>query len=142
VSAYAEVEYVLTHLETSLDARNRAEDAVRSFNREFPALANSGPDLTKASAQDLRTYLTLLSAASVAFDSYVYWLRTLSGAEQAVIDGNTSLDDIYASERKLMGTGVRDPMRNFAIYRAARASPIAAHGTPTRVSSARSTQAL
>jgi hypothetical protein len=108
VNAYAEVEYVLAHLETSLDARTKAEDAVRSFNREFAAAANGSMDLSKVSAEDQRRYLGLLSGASVAFDTYVYWLRTLIGAEQAVIAGKTSLGDIYASEAKLIRS--RDPM--------------------------------
>src|SRR5450631_3267048 len=98
------------HLETLVDARNSAENAVTSFNKEFPALTNGDPDLTKASPQDLRTYITLLAAASVAIGKYVDWLRVLSGAELAVIDGKTSLEDIYASERKVARTDARDPM--------------------------------
>jgi hypothetical protein len=110
VNAYAEVEYVQMHLETLVDARNSAENAVTSFNREFPALANGDPDLTKASPQDLRTYITLLATASVAIGRYVDWVRVLSGAELAVIDGKTDLEDIYASERKVARTDARDPM--------------------------------
>ena len=110
VNAYAEVEYVQMHLETLVDARNSAENAVTSFNREFPALTNGDPDLTKASPQDLRTYITLLATASVAIGKYVDWLRVLSGAELAVIDGKTDLEDIYASERKVARTDARDPM--------------------------------
>jgi hypothetical protein len=110
VNAYAEVEYVQMHLETLVDARNSAENAVTSFNREFPALAKGDPDLTKASPQDLRTYITLLATASVAIGRYVDWVRVLSGAELAVIDGKTDLEDIYASERKVARTDTRDPM--------------------------------
>ena len=67
VNAYAEVEYVVAHLEISLDARSKAEDAVRSFHRDF-TLGNHERDFSKASAQDQRTYLSLLDNATVAFD--------------------------------------------------------------------------
>jgi hypothetical protein len=110
VNAYAEVEYVQTHVEAFADARNRAEDAVKSFNREFPALPSGDPDLTTAPSQDLRRYLTLLTAASAAIDRYVVWLRVLTGAELAISDGKTSLEDIYASERKIAETDLRSSM--------------------------------
>ena len=103
VNAYGEVEYVVAHLEISLEARSKAEDAVRSFHRDF-TLANHERDFSKASAQDQRTYLGLLSNASVAFDRYLYWVRAVIGTEQAVIDGKTSLADIYASEENRIGS--------------------------------------
>jgi hypothetical protein len=46
----------------------------------------------------------------VAIGRYVDWVRVLSGAELAVIDGKTDLEDIYASERKVARTDTRDPM--------------------------------
>jgi hypothetical protein len=46
----------------------------------------------------------------VAIGRYVDWVRVLSGAELAVIDGKTDLEDIYASERKIVRTDTRDPM--------------------------------
>jgi hypothetical protein len=46
----------------------------------------------------------------MAIDRYVYWLRALGGSETTVIEVKTNLDDIYASEKVFMGTGVRDPM--------------------------------
>jgi hypothetical protein len=103
VNAYSEVEYVQIHLDTLSVARIRSQDAIRSFNRELPTIPNDGPDFTKASPQDLRTYLTLLTTAYVAVDRYLRMLRVLIGAELAVIDGKTSLDDLYASERKTAG---------------------------------------
>jgi len=77
---------------------------------EIPALANGDPDLAKASPQDLRTYISLLAATSVAISRYIVWLRVLSGAELAVIDGKTILEDIYTSEKKVAGTDVGNPM--------------------------------
>jgi hypothetical protein len=99
VNAYAEVEYVQTHVEALDYAKNTAESGIRSFNREFPALLNGDPDLSKASAQDLHTYLTLLTTTYEAVATYIHWIRVLTGAELAIIDGKTNLEDIYASER-------------------------------------------
>jgi hypothetical protein len=101
LSAYGEVEYVQGKVVALSDARRAAEDAVLSFNREFPALADGSPDFGKASPQDLRRYLTLLTAAYVVNDRYAHWLRMLHGAVVAVLDGKTKIEDLYASEEKL-----------------------------------------
>jgi hypothetical protein len=100
VNAYAEIEYVQAHLEEMEAAKNTARYAVRSFNREFPPLANGDPDLSNASSQDLRTYLGLLTTTDEAIEAYIHWLRIIIGAESAVVDGQINLDEIYASERK------------------------------------------
>jgi hypothetical protein len=100
VNAYAEIEYVQTHLDELEVVKNTARYAVRSFNREFPALPDGDPDLSTASTQDLRTYLGLLTTAYEAIDAYIHWLRVIAGAENAVIEGETKLEEIYASERK------------------------------------------
>jgi hypothetical protein len=105
VNAYAEIEYVQAHLDTWDVAKDAARHAVKSFNLRFPALPNGDPDLSDASLDDLRTYLGLLTTAHEAIDVYVYWLRIIIGAESAIIDGTTSLEEIYASERKISGGG-------------------------------------
>jgi len=110
MNAYGEVEYVQRKVETLSDARKDAEDAVRSFHREFLVLPNGGLDFTKASPQDLHRYLTLLTRTSVTIDRYLYWLRMLQGAELAVSDGKTNPDDLYASEAKVAGTAAGDPL--------------------------------
>jgi hypothetical protein len=110
VHAYAEIEYVQAHLDEAEVVKNTAIRAVRSFIREFPLLPNGGPDLSSASSQDLRTYLGLLTTAYEAMDSYIRWLRIIAGAESAVVDGKTNLDEIYASERKASGS---DLLHNF-----------------------------
>lgn len=101
VCAYGEVEYVQGKVVALSDARRAAEDAVRSFNRELPAFADGNPDFGKASPQDLRRYLTLLTAAYVVNDRYAHWLRMLHGAVVAVLDGKTKIEDLYASEAKI-----------------------------------------
>jgi hypothetical protein len=110
VNAYAEIEYVQAHLEDMEAVKNRARYAVKSFNREFPPLPNGDPDLSNASSEDLHTYLGLLTTAYEAIDAYIHWLRILIGAENAIIDGRISLNEIYASERK---TGGGDFLQNF-----------------------------
>jgi hypothetical protein len=81
-------------------------DAVKSFHREFPALPNGDPDFTNASSEDLHTYLRLLTTAYEAIDAYIHWLRIIDGAESAIVDNKISLDEIYASERKVAGGDV------------------------------------
>jgi hypothetical protein len=110
VNAYAEIEYVQAHLDEMEVAKNTARYAVKSFNREFPALPNGDPDLSNAASEDLHTYLGLLTTAYEAIEAYIHWLRIINGAESAVVDGKINLDEIYASERK---TGGGDFLQNF-----------------------------
>jgi hypothetical protein len=110
VNAYAEIEYVQAHLEEMEVVKNTARYAVKSFNREFPPLPNGDPDLGNASSEDLHTYLGLLTSAYEAIEAYIHWLRIISGAESAIVDGKISLVEIYASERKVAGG---DSLKNF-----------------------------
>jgi hypothetical protein len=103
VNAYAEIEYVQVHLDELEVAKNKARSAVKSFNREFPVLSNGDLDFSGATPEDMRTYLRLLTTAYEAIDAYTHWLRIIIGAASAVVDGKTSLDEIYASERKTAG---------------------------------------
>jgi hypothetical protein len=99
INAYAEVEYVQSHMDSFSDDVGRAVASQRSFIEKFPKLSNGTPDFTKASHEDLQTYLGLLTANEVALKNYQTWVRLLIGAELAVRDGKTSLEEIYASER-------------------------------------------
>lgn len=110
VNAYAEIEYVQAHLEEMEVVKNTARYAVKSFNRGFPPLPNGEPDLSNASAEELHTYLGLLTTAYEAIDAYIHWLRVIIGAESAVVDGKIDLEEIYASERK---SGGGDILQNF-----------------------------
>jgi hypothetical protein len=99
INAFAEVEYVQTHVESMSDDAGKAVANQRSFVEKFPKLSNGAPDFTKASREDLQTYLGLLTANEVALNNYQKWARVLIGAELAVRDGKTKLEDIYALER-------------------------------------------
>jgi hypothetical protein len=110
VNAYAEIEYVQTHLDEMEVVKNSARYAVKSFNRQFPLLPNGDPDFSSASTADLHAYLGLLATAYESLEAYIHWLRIIIGAETAVVDGRTKLDEIYASERK---SGGGDILQNF-----------------------------
>jgi hypothetical protein len=110
VNAYAEIEYVQAHLDEMEVVKNTARYAVKSFNREFPPLANGDPDLSNASSEHLHTYLGLLTSSYEAIEAYIHWLRIINGAESAVVDGKINLDEIYAFERKASGD---DFLKNF-----------------------------
>jgi hypothetical protein len=99
INAYAEVEYVQTHMDSLSDDMRKAVANQSSFIEKFPKLSNGTADFTKASHEDLQTYLGLLTANEVALKNYQIWVRLLIGAELAVRDGKTSLEEIYASER-------------------------------------------
>lgn len=99
LNAYAEIEYVQTHLDSYVEDSGRAKSAVRSFNGQLPILANGEPDFSVLSRDDLRKYLLLLSDTARANEQYREWLGVLTGAENAVVAGKSDLSDIYASER-------------------------------------------
>lgn len=105
LEAFAEVEYVQTHVDLLAIARNEAESAVTAFVSELPTLPNGDPDFAKPSPQDLRSYLSALTAALSATETYLTWLHDLIGAELAITKGNMRLEDIYASEREASGHG-------------------------------------
>jgi hypothetical protein len=106
LNAYAEVEYVQTHLDSYHEDTKRAQAEVRAFNRQLPTLPSGEPDFSVLSRDDLRKYLVLLSDAARAFDQYRGWTGVLIGAEKAVMRGTTNLPEIYASERANAGGDV------------------------------------
>jgi hypothetical protein len=99
VNAFSEVEYVQSHVEVLVsDIGNTYADLAR-FLSSFPSLPNGQPDLSRASPEDLRRYLDLLTANRMAAVKATDWLRILRGAETAVQAGKTRPEDIYAYER-------------------------------------------
>jgi hypothetical protein len=110
VNAYAEIEYVQARVDSYAYQAGLDTKAVRSFNREFPSLPNGDPDFSHASLQDLKNYLRLLTIVYEDKSTYILWVQLLIGAETAVLDGKTSLDEIYASEQKASHGPVVHPM--------------------------------
>lgn len=110
VNAYAEVEYVQTHLDQRRERRAEAFGSVQSFNRQLPVV-DGKPDYSVLSRDELKAYLALLTHAASALEDYASWLRILRGAELAVTAGKIDLEEIYASERKAnKGDVTRDPI--------------------------------
>ena len=111
VTAYAEVEYVQTHLDLYRQDSEKAKGVVRGFNRQFLTLPDGKPDFSVATPQDLRDYLLLLTNSANSIDKYRSWIRILIGAEDAIVAGKGNLNDIFASERKAgYGNVTHDPM--------------------------------
>ena len=102
VNAYAEIEYVQTHSDGLIEDLAKNMTNLRSFAEKFPRLSDGSADLTSIH-EDLQTYLGLLTAVEVAASNYRHWVRILTGAELAVRDGKTKLEEIYASESKQGG---------------------------------------
>lgn len=109
-NAYSELEFIARKVEALADVRKDTEDAIRGFHKELPVLPNGDPDFSKASPEDLHRYLSLLTTTGVAVNRYLFWLRMLQGAELAVINGKTGLDELYDSEWKVAGTVAGDPL--------------------------------
>lgn len=99
VNAFAEIEYVQTRVNTLDYAFRISQTNSNSFTRRFPSLPGGQPDFSKASPEDMRTYLSLLTDEAEASTNYIGWVRILKGAETGVIAGQTNLEDIYNSER-------------------------------------------
>ena len=99
INAFAEIEYLQVRVETLGIQQNAKHQELRSFVRQFPVLANGAPDFSRATPADLRTYLTLLTVTTDATQAYRLWIRNIIGAETAVLDGKTRLEDLYSAER-------------------------------------------
>lgn len=104
INGFSEVQYVQTRVEILDRERDQAEGGVRRFHKRFPPSADGVPDFSKASAEDMRNYLGLLTAEIDATNKYLTWIRLLIGAETSVQAGKTDLADIYAAERNAAGT--------------------------------------
>ena len=99
VNAFSEVEYVQGHVDRYVEESQRSSAEVNRFLSSLPSLAGGGPDFSKAPPDDVRKYLDLLTASRMATANAAAWLRILKGAELAVMEGKTRVEDIYAAER-------------------------------------------
>ncbi len=104
INGFSEVQYVQTRVEMLDRDRDLAESGMGRFHARFPTGKDGAPDLSRASPEDLRTYLGLLTAEIDATSRYLTWIRLLIGAETSIQAGKTDLEDIYAAERKASGS--------------------------------------
>jgi hypothetical protein len=98
VNAFSEVEYVQSNVQHLEAALTQSRDALNRFTTELPTSPDGMPDFTDLPRTDLRLYLDLLSAVEAANSTVLVWTRILVGAELAVLDGKTKLQDLYDSE--------------------------------------------
>jgi len=102
INAYSEVEYVQMHVDLLATDEAKAQQALDDFLDQYPELPHHLPDLSKASLQDLRNYLTLLTALSEAQSTYLNWTRIMTGAEVAINEGKTNLAEITQAENQAL----------------------------------------
>jgi hypothetical protein len=98
LNAYSEVELLSTKVDAFYDAWRAAESKRLQFERMYPRSADN-PDFSKASSEDLRTYLSLLTAEAEATRILLEWNYNLVGAEETIFNGNLRLEDILAAEK-------------------------------------------
>jgi hypothetical protein len=108
VNAFAEVEYIQTHLDAIDEKKSDAEYKMKAFIRQLPKRNDGTPDFSVFAKRDLHDYLILLTNTSELNEKYRTWLHVLIGAEKAVLAGKVDLNDIYASERKASDGDVED----------------------------------
>jgi hypothetical protein len=61
-------------------------------------------DFTKASPEDLRTYLGLVTSEAEATNILQEWDRNIQGAEETNLHGDLRLEAILAAEKKSAAT--------------------------------------
>ena len=98
LNAYSEVELLSVKVDIFYDAWRAAESKRLQFENLYPRAADKA-DFAKASAEDLRTYLGLLTAEAEATRILREWDHNIIGAEQTILSGNLRLEDILAAEK-------------------------------------------
>ena len=99
LNAYSEVELLSNKVDIFYDAWRAAESKRLQLEKIFPH-STDNPDFTKASVEDLRTYLSLLVAEAEATRTLREWRNhNLIGAEETILSGNLRLEDIFAAEK-------------------------------------------
>ena len=98
LNAYSEVELLSTKVDTFYDAWRAAESKRLQFEKMYPHSADN-PDFAKASPEELRTYLGLLTAETEATRILLEWNYNLVGAEETIFSGSLRLEDILAAEK-------------------------------------------
>ena len=98
LNAYSEVELLSNKVDIFYDAWRAAESKRLQLEKIFPH-STDNPDFTKASAEDLRIYLSLLVAEAEATRTLREWDHNLIGAEETILSGNLRLEDIFAAEK-------------------------------------------
>ena len=99
VAAYSEIESLAAKIDVAYDRMVVAHSQHIAFEREFPSL-NGAPDLSHASADDVRNYLSLLTEEQLAINYIGIMVARMHGAESAILQGNFDLKQIQAAEKE------------------------------------------
>jgi hypothetical protein len=101
LNAYSEVELLSVKIDMFYDEWRKAQNVRLQFERQYPQRSEAGgTDLTRASAEDLRAYLGVLTAEAQATHILLEWVRNIQGAEETIRSGDLHLEAILAAERK------------------------------------------
>jgi hypothetical protein len=100
LNAYSEVELLSLKIDAVYDEWRKAQSKRLQFERQYPWDSVDKTDFTKASAEDLRTYLGLLTAEAEATDILQEWDRNIQGAEETILHGDLRLEAILAAEKR------------------------------------------
>jgi hypothetical protein len=99
INGFSEVEYVQIRVNEYDDACKSANSKRHQLEAQFPSQPGGEVDFTKASKEDMRAYLALLTAEAETTAVYRLWINILIGAENSILKGDLKLEHIYASER-------------------------------------------
>ncbi len=99
IDAYSEIELLATKIDVFYTDWQAAESRRLQFTSIFPRKPDNTIDLSKASPEDLRTYLSLLSAEFESVRIFRIWNRYIFSAQRTILDGDLQLQDIFNAER-------------------------------------------
>ena len=100
LNAYSEVELLSGKIDVCYDEWRKAQSKRLQFERQYPRHSVDSADFTKASPEDLRTYLGLLTAEAETTSILQEWDRNIQGAEESILNGDLRLESILAAEKK------------------------------------------
>ena len=101
LNAYSEVELLSVKIDVFYDEWRQAQSKRLQFERQYPRRSVvDSTDFSKASPEDLRTYLGLLTAEAEATHILQEWDRNIQGAEETILNGALRLEAILAAEKK------------------------------------------
>jgi hypothetical protein len=100
VNAYSEIELLSGKVDSFYTSWQTAESNRIQFTKQFPHNPDGSVDLSRASREDMRTYLALLSAEFDSVRIFQIWNRYMLSAQETILSGNFQLQDIFNAERK------------------------------------------
>ena len=99
VAAYSEADSCLQEVTDRYDKQFAARHKLRDLETKMTLMAND-PDFSKATPEDLKTYLATLIDTRSAVGDFRYWCRQLRGADLAILAGELDVKKIETSERQ------------------------------------------